>query len=89
MDRFPPVIINCPLDISKSAELGMTQLPVFWLTPSAIDNRGTVIDINATHKPGDNFTVDSTTKIVYVFTDDSYNTATCNFAVTVTVGKYS
>ena len=87
MDTSPPVIINCPLDINKSAELGMTRVPVFWLTPAAIDERGTVIAIDATHKPGDNFAVGSTTKISYVFTDDSYNTATCNFSVTVTRGK--
>ena len=88
MDKAPPVIINCPLDINKSAELGVTRVPVFWMTPSAIDERGTVINVDATHKSGENFTVGSTTKVSYVFMDDSCNSARCNFSVTVTGGMH-
>ena len=89
MDTAPPVILNCPLDIFISAELGTTHVPVFWSKPSAIDQRGFIMVVNATHKPGENFAVGSTTRISYLFIDDSFNQVTCNFSVTVSQGMLS
>ena len=86
MDKEPPVIINCPLDINKSAEVGTTHTPVEWLVPSAIDQFGSVTVTYASHKPGDQFAVGSTSMISYHFEDESFNQAICNFSVTVTEG---
>ena len=86
MDKEPPVIINCPLDIKKSAEFGTTYMPVVWLVPSAIDQLGSVTVTNVSHQPGDQFAVGSTTMISYYFEDESFNQAICYFSVTVTEG---
>ena len=86
MDSSPPVVINCPLDIIKYAELGTIEVPVFWLVPSAIDLSDSTLAVDATYKPGDYFAVGSTTMISYVFVDSYLNEATCNFLVSVTEG---
>ena len=36
VDTSPPVIINCPLDINKSAELGMTRVMRFITTTRSL-----------------------------------------------------
>ncbi|XP_072021512.1 hyalin-like [Amphiura filiformis] len=83
MDTTPPVIVNCPSDINESTELGILQLTVSWLEPSAVDLRGIATLQSASHRPEDLFPVDSSTKVSYVFIDDSRNMATCNFSVIV------
>ncbi|XP_072046221.1 hyalin-like [Amphiura filiformis] len=86
MDTAPPAIVNCPSNIHESAELGILQLAVSWLEPSAVDLRGISKLQSATHRPGALFPVESSTEVSYVFVDDSGNLATCNFPVTVSAG---
>ncbi|XP_072045211.1 hyalin-like isoform X2 [Amphiura filiformis] len=83
-DTTSPVIIYCPVDIYEYAELGTSQLAVNWIEPTAFDQHGTITLMNSTHKSGDLFLANSTTEVSYLFVDDSHNSASCSFSVTVT-----
>jgi gliding motility-associated-like protein len=54
---------------------------VNWIAPAVSDNCG-VSGIQSTHTPGSTFPL-GTTKIIYTATDESGNTAACEFTVTV------
>ena len=54
-----------------------------WSEPNATDNSGINPTWNATHSPGDRFTLGST-DVTYTFWDWSLNEANCTFTVTVT-----
>jgi|GEM_PF-908300 len=75
--------INCPSDITvfeSSPGSGSANVN-FNVTGS--DNSGAVT-INCTHSSGDSFATGPATEVVCTATDDSNNTATCSFNVTVT-----
>ena len=82
-----PIILNCPSNIYKSAEVGMTNFTVSWLEPSALDLHGSASLVHASHRPGTSFSFDATTHVSYVFADDFDNQAYCNFSVTVDQGN--
>ncbi len=86
-DSNPPVVFNCPSDIYTPIEIGISQVAVSWIEPSAVDIRGNIIYQEATHRSGDMFSVDSSSDVSYIFVDDSENAAYCNFTVLVFVGK--
>ncbi|XP_072045208.1 hyalin-like [Amphiura filiformis] len=81
-DTIPPVVSDCVDYIEAYAELGVSGEPVYWTQPSATDDNGRVTLIHATHTPGEWFPIE-TTLVTYLFADDSYNVAYCNFSVVV------
>jgi len=81
LDDIPPVISNCPTDISISLSGADCDESVNWTEPTASDNTA-VESLTSTHTPGDDFPVGTTT-VTYTATDLSGNSATCSFDVTV------
>ncbi|XP_022107714.1 hyalin-like isoform X5 [Acanthaster planci] len=79
-DVTPPVISNCPADITLP--LGITVAD--WTEPMATDDSGALPSILKSHEPGDSFPVGDTT-VTYTFTDGAGNQANCTFLVTVAV----
>ena len=86
MDKTPPKLFVCPSYVSANIELGTTEIPVHWITPTASDESGKVTLVELTHSPGENFAIGQTW-VSYTFVDEANNTATCSFMVTVTEGE--
>ncbi len=82
LDSIHPVFTNCPTNITISADSGLCSAVVNWPTLLATDNCGTPI-ITSSHTSGFSFPV-GTTIVSYVATDESGNSSTCSFEVTVT-----
>ncbi len=80
-DNLPPVIENCPADISveASSDGGVVN----WEEPTASDNCS-VLSFVSSHSPGSSFPA-GTTRVTYTATDNSGNSAICEFDVTVTI----
>ncbi|XP_071845663.1 uncharacterized protein [Apostichopus japonicus] len=82
MDNTPPNIITpCPATRVVDVPAGLTGAPLFWTPPQAIDESGPVI-VEATHRPGENFPL-GVTLVVYTFTDQFGNSASCSFNIIV------
>ena len=79
-DTEPPVILECPSDISSVAS-GQTNGLVGWAEPIAIDNCGTP-SLTSNRSSGTYFPL-GTTEVIYTATDDSNNTSNCSFNVTL------
>ena len=79
-DNMPPVFQNCVNDMVVNAG-AQCEAVVNWIAPAVSDNCG-VPAIESTHTPGSTFPL-GTTKIIYTGTDESGNTAACEFTVTV------
>ncbi len=84
VDNTPPVISNCPTDITFYSEDGNSlncgQL-VNWNEPTAADNCE-LTGFTSNIEPGDEFPLGETT-VTYTATDASGNSSTCTFKVTV------
>ena len=80
------MISDCPEDVDVHAELGLSDDSVYWSQPSAIDDQDRVMLIYASHTPGERFPI-GTSAVTYLFADDSFNSAYCNFSVTLKEGK--
>ena len=80
-DTTPPVISNCPNDISVTISAADCDEVVNWTEPTATDDNS-VDSFTITHNPGDTFPVGTTT-VTYTATDPAGNTASCIFNVTV------
>ena len=85
-DTVPPVIHGCPEDILSHCEVGESMISVSWEIPSASDDRGRVILLYSSHVPGQGFPV-GLTNVTYIYADDSYNIAYCNFSIAVEESK--
>lgn len=80
LDTIAPAITACPADIVIVPDSADCAPAVTWTAPTVSDNcTPTMV---STHNPGDNFPVGTTT-VVYNAQDQSGNTATCSFDVTV------
>ena len=84
-DFTAPTIVNCPGDISVVANAGASSATASWNIPTATDNSGLTPSRTATHSPSQSFGIGSTV-VTYTFSDNSGNTATCSFTVTVQSG---
>ncbi|XP_072016323.1 uncharacterized protein [Amphiura filiformis] len=82
VDDLPPVIQNCPLDLSETTPLGSGGRTINWVAPTATDNSGAVTLARRSNAPGSYFIVGTTT-VTYRFVDGSGNEAVCNFDVAV------
>lgn len=79
-DNEPPVITNCPADISVTANDQYCGNNVSWTQPTASDNCG--VTLVASHDPGDFFDAGDT-EVIYTATDSYGNVSSCSFIVTV------
>ncbi|XP_072051832.1 uncharacterized protein [Amphiura filiformis] len=82
VDAIAPIISNCPDSVSYTVPFGTLTRSVTWTEPVAQDNSGVEPIMMKTHQPGDNFLVGST-DVIYIFTDQSGNTARCTFSITI------
>lgn len=80
-DIVPPVISNCPGDITLATSSESGTAVVDWTPPTATDEC-TLISFLPTHNPGDIFPTGTTT-VTYTATDKSGNITTCSFSVKV------
>ncbi|XP_030829210.1 mucin-3A isoform X27 [Strongylocentrotus purpuratus] len=81
-DTTPPSVI-CTNSVSRTVELGTTNVPVFFTEPTASDISGVANLVTRTAAPGDSFPVGVTT-VTYIFSDNSGNQADpCVFTITV------
>lgn len=80
LDTISPVIAGCPADIMVEPNTNDCTPPVTWTEPTISDNCTPTLTSN--FSPGDNFPVGTTT-VVYDGEDESGNTASCSFDVTI------
>jgi Leucine-rich repeat (LRR) protein len=80
-DVTPPVLVNCPANISVTTT-GTTALAT-WATVTATDNCTTPPSVSSTFLSGQGFPIGTTT-VVYTARDAANNTTTCAFSVVVT-----
>lgn len=80
IDDLPPVIANCPADITINAN-SSCQAVVNWTEPSVSDNcEGAALTVSK--PPGSVFDI-GTTAVTYMATDAAGNTSSCSFKVNV------
>ncbi len=83
-DTTPPVISDCPGDITVNNDLDECGAYVTWTEPTANDNcSGPLSYSSRSHAPGTTLFPVGTTLVTYTFADASSNTSTCTFNVTV------
>ena len=82
IDSINPMILGCPSDISQVIDAGTCTAIVNWAVPTFSDNCG-VDSLVASHNPGDTFALGTTT-VRYIAYDESLNTDTCMFTITIT-----
>ncbi|MEO1624623.1 MAG: HYR domain-containing protein, partial [Bacteroidota bacterium] len=80
-DTTPPIAVSCPPSVVVGVDEGRCSASVSWQLPVFSDNCSTPV-LSSSHPSGFDFPVGNTT-VTYTATDDSGNTATCTFAVTV------
>ncbi|MBR9833447.1 HYR domain-containing protein [bacterium] len=81
-DTIHPMIMSCPTSIIQTADAGSCNAIVTWTTPAAADNCG-IDSLIASHNPNSTFPIGTTT-ITYIAYDESLNTDTCTFTITIT-----
>jgi hypothetical protein len=81
LDTFAPVITQLPTSFTAYTTLDDCTPAVFWTLPIATDACA-VQSLVATHRPSDNFPVGTTT-VTYTALDESGNTSTASFDITV------
>ena len=77
-----PIFSNCPSDIFISVDENICEQTATWLPPTANDNC-TIASVESSHQIGDIFPLGTTT-VSYLATDESGNTANCQFNVILT-----
>ncbi|MDX1407821.1 MAG: HYR domain-containing protein, partial [Saprospiraceae bacterium] len=84
-DNTPPVFVNCPVAVMSGNDPSDCGALVNWSIPVAQDNCDSSLTLVQTMGPasGSFIPVNTPTTITYEATDDSGNTATCSFVVTV------
>jgi len=75
-------IINCPADVMVNAASGACRAVATWTIPQITDNCINSLNVFSTHQPGNEFPIGCTT-VTYIVTDETGNTAGCNFSVCV------
>jgi PKD repeat protein len=80
LDTLSPVIIGCPMDTVIVPDSSDCSPQVFWTEPTTTDNCTATLTSNFI--PGDNFPVGTTT-VTYTSTDQSNNSVSCSFDITI------
>ncbi|MBL7828626.1 MAG: HYR domain-containing protein [Saprospiraceae bacterium] len=83
VDAAPPTITNCPVNITVDTDSNNCGANVNWADPSASDLCDPLVALIPDSLPGSFFGAGVPVTITYTATDDSGNTATCEFTVTV------
>lgn len=86
VDTTPPLIIERVGNIEQIIERGVPGIEIIWQEPSSTDVSNTDVLLSRSIAPGFFFTADATT-VIYTFTDETGNTATDSFCVTLIVGE--
>jgi len=81
-DGEDPTIVAVPLNITVANDPGACSASVTW-TPPVAEDGCPLASFVSTHAPGDLFPI-GVTDVTYTATDQSGNTATATFSVTVT-----
>lgn len=81
-DTQVPIISDCPTNIVLTNDAGICGAEATWIEPTADDNCS-VNSFTSNFASGHVFPVGVTT-VIYIATDGSGNSTTCNFTVTVT-----
>ncbi len=81
----PPYFSGCPSNITVTADPGQCNAAASWTPPEGHDGCDPSPVVTSDHNPGDVFPVGVTT-VTYLVTDNSNQTATCVFTVTVLSG---
>ncbi len=76
--------ITCPANITQAADSGTCETDVSWTAPSGADNCGVEV-VTPSINPGSSF--EGTTTVSYTVEDQSGNTASCSFTVTINDGQ--
>lgn len=85
VDTDPPMLL-CPGDITIAVLIGVRSVRVDWLLPIVSDPSQPVTLVRASHNPGEEFLVGTTT-VDYAYSDARSNTGTCSFDVTIIEGN--
>lgn len=85
VDDNPPVVSNCPANISIAAAAGACSQVVSWTEPTATGSCNGPVTITRSHAPGSSFALGAT-RVTYTFTDAAGRSSTCAFDVVVTDG---
>ncbi|XP_022090907.1 hyalin-like [Acanthaster planci] len=80
-DETPPVISNCPEDITVTADSHSPTGRGNWTTPTATDN-GLHVTLTSNVRPGHAFRI-GRTRVTYTAVDSAGLTTNCRFTVTV------
>ncbi|XP_041472959.1 hyalin isoform X50 [Lytechinus variegatus] len=81
-DNTPPVLSNCPSDMTVFAAQNAQGAVAGWSSPSATDNSGENVAITSDFTSGTLFPIGATL-VTITATDSSGNIDTCSFTVTV------
>ncbi|XP_038045080.1 hyalin-like [Patiria miniata] len=81
IDGTPPVISNCPMDITITADAHAPTGRGNWTAPTATDN-GVQVTLTSNAEPGDGFRI-GRTRVTYTAVDNAGLTTNCHFTVTV------
>ena len=82
LDVVAPVFTYCPSDITID-DATTNEIRVTWQEPTATDNAGVVPVVHSNGRAGQCFDVPGSYEVLYTATDDSGNTATCSFRITL------
>ncbi|XP_070581810.1 uncharacterized protein [Ptychodera flava] len=83
LDVQAPNITDCPRDLTVQADVDGNAAVVSWINPTIIDNSGQPVAWGSNRKPGQSFGIGKHDIIMWA-SDQSNNTASCNFSVFVT-----
>ena len=72
----------CPSDITID-DATTNEIKVNWQEPTATDNSGVVPVVHSNEQAGKHFDVPGSYEVLYTATDESGNTATCSFLITL------
>ena len=81
VDTQAPVLVNCPTDMTLTADCRTNEATATWTVLTATDNCSTA-NVVGSHTSGTKFNV-GTTVVTFTATDAAGNTATCTFSVIV------
>ena len=81
LDTIAPMVSGCPINITISTAINSCDAIVNWTLPTASDN-GQLDSLVSNFSNGSTFSLGTTT-ITYIAYDQSMNTDTCSFTVTV------
>lgn len=81
METIPPVISNCPSNITLNLPSNACSMAVSWVVPTASDNCS-MESFTSTHDSGDIFPR-GFTEVVYTAQDIYGNTSNCSFTILV------